>query len=56
MPSLPDFPASKPTEEEIEQWQNNYYGIIEDLYHECGLCDEDSLLDDMKKIIGIIHI
>ena len=52
MPSLPDFPASKPTDEEIEQWENNFFEIMEDLYHECGLCDEDSLLDDMKKIIG----
>ena len=51
MPLLPDFPANKPTEQEIEEWENNYYEIIEDIYDECGLCNEDSLLDDMRKII-----
>lgn len=51
MPSLPEFPSDKPTDEEIEQWENGYFEIIEDLYHECGLCDEDSLLDDIRKIV-----
>jgi hypothetical protein len=52
MPELVEFPPNKPTDEEIEQWENSYFGIIEDLYYECGLCDEESLLDDMRKIIG----
>jgi len=49
---LPEFPSESPTDEEIENWENNHYEIIEDRYHECGLCDEESLLDDMRRIIG----
>tara|TARA_B100000029_G_scaffold63108_1_gene56573 strand:- start:614 stop:1195 length:582 start_codon:yes stop_codon:yes gene_type:complete len=50
MQELPRFPDQSSTVEQVEKWWEDFFEIIEERYDDCGLCDEESLLEEMRKI------
>ncbi len=50
MPNLPDFPPSNSTPKEVEVWEQGFFDIIEELCVEYEVCDEESLVSEMRKI------
>jgi hypothetical protein len=50
MPNLPDFPPSNSTSKEVEAWEQGFFDIIEELSVEYEVCDEESLVSEMRKI------
>jgi len=50
MQELPQFPDVSSRVDQVEKWWEDFFEIIEERYHDCGLCDEGSLLEEMRKI------
>ena len=50
MQELPQFPDVSSTVDQVEKWWEDFFEIIEERYDDCGLCDEGSLLEEMRKI------
>ena len=50
MPNLPDFPPSNSTSKEVEAWELGFFDIIEEMSVEYEVCDEESLVSEMRKI------